>query len=100
MDGLGELLEPLGDGIIEHVLTSKPQPRNREAHDDTMARVTIAKAPSNGSWWIGKPREGWQAACDAQLTRMRWTRFGQVIALNYAAEVTERRTSAPREFAS
>lgn len=74
---------------------------NREAHDDTMARVVRRLAPTNGSWWLDQPRDGWQALCERETQRMRHTKFGQHVMLNFAAEVVDRpRQTQPRAFAS
>lgn len=69
-------------------------------HHDTMARVTAEAAPANGSWWLGHPRDGWARRCAQEFQRMRHTKFGQVTALNYAAEVVVDRPRSERPFAS
>jgi hypothetical protein len=43
--------------------------------------LTPPENKTNGSWWVGKPKEAFTAACVEEFPRMRASRFGAVNAI-------------------
>ncbi len=56
---------------------AKPSDLSAETHQNAIGRATVPLAPSDRSWWIDAPREGWSAICEKELVRLRETRFGR-----------------------